>query len=145
MTTAQALKKTRINFWVHIAILAAIAAVFETGLIAKNTLAMSEQTRYIVDVAGIMLTSGLIPLAIKGFSSQMRKAAKEKREELQQLFVAKSNARVALLFIVAATNLFLYYTASNNGAFYCAILGLAALVYSYPTAGTIENSNQQEE
>ena len=144
MTTEQALKKTRINFWVHIVILAAITAVFETGVIAKNTLTMSEQTRYIVDVAAIMLTISLIPLAVKGFSAQMRKAAKEKKDELLPLFVAKSNARIALLFIVAATNLFLYYTASNNGAFYCAILGLAALVYSYPTAGTIDN-NQQEQ
>lgn len=143
MQQREAIKKLRATFWVQIATTAAIATLFETGLIAKGLITLTPTTRYIAEVAGIMLTIALIPLAIKGFSTQMQKAAKEKTPLFIDFFYKKSSARINILFFVTAANLVLHYGTNNAGALYCALLGAAALIYSYPAKNTLRGYTQE--
>lgn len=122
----------------------AIIALFETGIIAKNSISLTPAMQYASEVASALLTIALIPLAIKGFSTLMRRAAEKKTPHFNEYFYNMSNARLSILFVVTIMNITLYYGNGNNSAFYCALLGVAATIYSYPTAGILDNSNQED-
>ncbi len=141
MQKREAIKKVRTTFWVQIAITATIAALFETGIIEKNLITLAPTARYIADVAGVLLTITLIPLAIKGFSAQMQKAAG--KPHIIERFHNSSNARLSIIFFVTAANLVLHYGTGNDSALYCALFGLAAAIYSYPTENTLDLYTQE--
>ena len=146
MQKEEVIKKARIAFMAQAAIATLLIVLFETGHIAGNIPGISPTTRYIAEVAGIMLTIILIPLAIKGFSMQMTRAAKEKTSHFIEYYRAKSNARTTILFLVIMMNTALYYIMDNNSALYCGLLGIAAAIYSYPTQAALDSyCNTQEE
>lgn len=146
MHKKEVIKKARIVFMVQAVIAALLIALFETGCIASDIPGIPPTTRYIAEVAGVMLTIILIPLAIKGFSMQMTRAAKEKTDHFIEYYRAKSNARTTILFLVIMMNTALYYIMDNNSALYCGLLGIAAAIYSYPTQTTLDSyCNTQEE
>ena len=143
MTRENVLKSLKINFATAIfAALMAIAA-FETGYITKGALAMllTESDIYYIEVAGIMLTIAIIPAALKLFSRAMSKAVKNEVEKglFIKLFYKRSLTRIMLLFIPLVANIFIYYGVKYDGAMYCAILSLGALIYSYPTGKVLDD------
>ncbi len=139
------IKNVRTVFWVYATLATLLAVLFETGIIAKDIPGITPTARYIAEVAGVMLTIILIPLAIKGFSMQMTRAAKEKNAHLIEYYRNKSNARTSILFVVIMANIALYYAIDNESSLYCALLGIAAAIYSYPTKTTFESyCNNQE-
>lgn len=133
MENKNTLKKIRTMWWMQATVVAIVIALFETGFITQGLFAPTPATRYVINVAAIMLTMALIPLAIKGFSTMMRKAKKKKMPHFIDYYRTMSNARISILFTVVMINALLYYGMSNEGALYCGILGLAAAIYSYPT------------
>ncbi len=139
MQKEEALKKTRILFWGQAIVAALLIVLFESGLINRENIEMAPGTQYIIEVAGVMLTLILIPLAIKGFSAQMARATKNKIPHFINYYYNKSNARTSILFIVVMMNTVLYYSLGNNSSFYCGLLGIAAAIYSYPTKATLNN------
>ena len=124
-----------------------IAAItlFETGILPKNCINLTPTMQYISEVAGIILTITLIPLAIKGFSAQMRRAAEQELPHFNEYFRSRCNARLSIIFAVTITNILLYYGTANNGALYCALFGIAATIYSYPTKETLSNYTLNKE
>lgn len=147
MQKEEAIKKARIVFWAQATMAATLAALFQTGYIIKETLNLAPTTRYITEVAGVMLTIMLIPLAIKAFTKQMQRAAKEKTNHFIEYYHNKCNARTTILFAVVMMNIALYYALDNNSSFYCTLLGIAAAIYSYPTRAIIDKycNNQERE
>lgn len=143
MEKREALKKARITFWLQAVMTIGIITLFETGIIARNTINLTPTMQYASEVASALLTITLIPLAIKGFSTLMRRAAEKSTPHFNEYFYNKSNAQLSILFVVTIMNITLYYGNGNNSAFYCALLGMAATIYSYPTAGILDNRNQE--
>jgi hypothetical protein len=140
MNSNEILRSLRIN---HIfSILAAVIVIvtFETGVIAKDALGsfLSQTWTYILQVSAVMLTVLLIPLAVKGFTTSLDKAAGMGDEEFLKLFIRKSMQRIFLLFIALLLNLFVYYGLDYDGSFYCGLLALCSLVYSFPTRNVLE-------
>lgn len=145
MTIDNTIKSIRTTFWLQTAIIIAAIILFETGIIAKNSIDLTPTMQYICEVGGIILTIALIPLAIKGFSAQMRRAAEQKVPHFNEYFRSKCNARLSIIFAVTITNILLYYGTGYNGALYCALFGIAATIYSYPTKETLSNYTLNEE
>ncbi len=143
MEKREALKKARLTFWMQAAMTIAIIALFEAGFIAKNTISLTPTMQYTVSVASVLLTIAFIPLAIKGFSSLMQRAIERKNPLFNEYFYTKSNARLSILFAVTIMNIALYYGTGNNSAFYCALLGIAATIYSYPTKRLLDSYTQE--
>lgn len=140
MQKEEAIKKTRIIFWAQAIVSATLAILLQTELASSTAIALSPTTLYTIEVAGIMLTICLIPLAIKGFSAQVSKAAKKKIPHFIEYYHSKCNARTSILFMVIMMNIALYYILGrNSGPLYCGLLGVAAAIYSYPTKGTLDN------
>lgn len=141
MTKKEALKKTRTIFWLQAATAIALIILFETNFIRFS---ISGTYSYITDVAGIMLTLLIIPVAIKGFTAQMNKAVRKKIPHLIEYYYTRSSARCSLIFFVIIANIVLYYSGNTN-ALYCGMFGVAAAIYSYPIEDAIDNYLQKQE
>lgn len=140
MQKEEAIKKTRTIYWTQAVVSVVLAALLQAGLIDSTGITMAPTTLYAIEVAGIMLTICLIPLAIKGFSARVSKAAKRKTPHFIEYYHSKCNARTSILFMVIMMNIALYYILGrSSGPLYCGLLGVAAAIYSYPTKGALEN------
>ncbi|MBR4966667.1 MAG: hypothetical protein IKY19_00360 [Bacteroidaceae bacterium] len=143
MNKENVIKSLRFNFATSVfAALIAIAA-FETGYLTKGVLALSlsEEDLYYIEVCTIILTIGIIPFAIKGFSRAMKKASNIDNIAFLKLYSKKSLQCMFLLFISLVINIFVYYGIDYDGAMYCAILSFGALLYSYPTGKIFDEYN----
>ena len=143
MNKENVIKSLRFNFATSVfAALIAIAA-FETGYLTKGVLALSlsEEDLYYVEVCTIILTIGIIPFAIKGFSRAMKKASNLDNIAFLKLYSKKSLQCMFLLFISLVINIFVYYGIDYDGAMYCAILSFGALLYSYQTGKIFDEYN----
>lgn len=141
MNRENVLKSLKINFATSIfAALIAIAA-FETGYLTKGVLALNLTANdvYYIEVAAIMLTMVIVPLAIKMFSRAMNKTAGLDSNAFIKLYYKKSLQRMFLLFISLIVDLFIYYGINYDGAMYCAIVSFGALVYSYPNSKVLDS------
>jgi hypothetical protein len=101
MNSNEILRSLRIN---HIfSILAAVIVIvtFETGVIAKDALGslLSQTWTYILQVSAVMLTVLLIPLAVKGFTTSLDKAAGMGDEEFLKFFIRKRITTSFKIFI----------------------------------------------
>ncbi|MBQ5644779.1 MAG: hypothetical protein IIV04_03665 [Bacteroidaceae bacterium] len=135
MNKENVLKSLRFNFITSIFSAVIAIAAFETGYLTKGVLAMNlgEQDIYYIEVSAIMLTIAIVPFAIKGFSRAMNKVAGQDNITVLKLYGKKSIQRMFLLFIALVVNIFVYYGIKYDGAIYCGIVCLGALIYSYPT------------
>ena len=130
-------------FWLLLLTATATAALFETGILTRGTIAADATTRYFLDVAGVLLTIGLIPLALKRFSSATSAAKESDDATFAQTYCRESGIRLALLFAVTTTNIGLYYGTGNNGALYCALAGAALYIYSFPRKRTMQRMREE--
>ncbi|MBR5276447.1 MAG: hypothetical protein IKU35_04845 [Bacteroidaceae bacterium] len=119
-------------FWALLLVAAVTVALFEVGVMPKGGFAQYGTGRYLLDVLAIFLTIGLIPLALKKYSSAMARAVDADDDTLLCTYRRECEVRIALLFVVIMINAGLFYAADNEGALYCALVGLLAYVYSFP-------------
>ena len=135
MNKENVLKSLRFNFITSIFSAIIAIAAFETGYLTKGVLALnlSEQDIYYVEVSTIMITIAIVPFALKGFSRAMKKVAGLDNIAVLKVYGKKSIQRMFMLFIALVINIFVYYGVKYDGAMYCAIVSLGALIYSYPT------------
>lgn len=145
MNAQEAIKGARITFWVQATMAAALATLFATGIIGSSEITISDTNRYIAEVAGVAFTIIAIPLAIKGFSAQMRRAAERKTDHFIEYYHSKCNARTSILFVATVMNIAIYFILDNNSALYCTLLCIAAAIYSYPTQATLDNYHNNRE
>lgn len=140
MEKKEIIKSLRVNHLFSLFAAAIAIAAFEAGMVGKGILlaAVSGSAVYIIQVAVVMLTVVLVPLAIKGFTNSLLKSAGCSEEDYLKLFVKKSVQRIVLLFIALLLNIFVYYGVGYDGSLYCGILALGSLIYSFPTKQVLE-------
>lgn len=140
MEKKEILKSLRINHLFSLFAAILVIVMFETGMLAKGALAsvVPSGSIYVIEVVAVMLTVLLVPLAIKGFTNTLTKNLGRSEEEFLKLFAKKGFQRIALLFIALLVNEFVYYGLDYTGSFYCGLLALGSLIYSYPTKMVLE-------
>lgn len=141
MNTEKTINTLRFNYIVAFIASLAIIVAFEGGFLQKEALTalLSPDDIYLLEVTTVMVTMALIPLALKSFSRAMKKAAGAGKMRLLSTFSNMSLVRISLLFAVIVINAFIYYGIGYNGALYCGLFGYCALIYSYPTAKTLDS------
>ncbi len=134
------IRALRINYVAALVAALAVLLAFECGWLAKGVLleTVSSTSIYVAQVAVVMCTVVLIPLAIKGFTRALVKAKGMPEDAFLVVFCKKSLQRIFLLFVVIVLNEFAYYGLAYEGALYCGLLGLGAMIYSYPTKNVLE-------
>lgn len=140
MDKKEILKSLRINHLFSLFAAILVIVMFETGMLAKGALASVVPSGgiYVIEVVAVMLTVLLVPLAIKGFTNNLTKNLGRSEEEFLKLFARKGFQRIALLFVALLVNEFVYYGLDYTGSFYCGLLALGSLIYSYPTKMVLE-------
>ena len=148
MQTEKTIKALRFNYSVAFIATIAIIVAFEGGFLHKGALAniLSPDNIYLLEVSSVMITIALIPAALKTFTRSMKKVAGKGKAQVLRTFSKMSLVRISLLFAVIVVNAFIYYGLNYNGALYCGLFGYCALLYSYPTANTLDSfMNNNEE
>lgn len=145
MTHKERLKKAKRYFWGMTIFFILFVALFESNLVAHGFITLSPTARYIADVAGILLTIGLIPLALKGFSRGVKKALNAEGNNLARQYSRLCIMRMSIIYTVIIINAILYYGTENSGAFYCCLFGIASFIYSYPAGNTPKNNQNPNE
>ena len=127
----------RKHYFAMLAVLLIMVLTCEFGF--KEPLPVVTPTAmYIIQVFAVMFTVALIPFAVVGFTKAMEKAKGLSRDAFVVKFLQKSMRRVNLLVTVVAVNVLVYYRLGYDGALYCGLLGLGAMIYSFPVKNVLE-------
>lgn len=112
----------------------------ETGVLPSHMLAGNEHTLYYLNMAGIFLTITLVPASVRLFNKMMMHKVKSEKSLLAAITAYRrwNIARVAMLFVVVAFNMFAY-TASDydTSPLLCAMIGLVSYFMVLPSRGRI--------
>lgn len=139
------LRHLRIEYFALLAVSLLIVLLYECGVWEKGLLAQDPQTEYAAQTLGIILTMGLIPLAIKGFVTILKKRILPlPAQEALKPYLLWSEVRIALLWVVVIISLPVYYGSSDIGL-YCAIVGALASLYCFPTKTLIKRELEGDE
>lgn len=96
------------------------------------------EAMYIIQVFVVLFTLIFISVAIKGFTWNLERAKELPEERFVAKFFKGCIHRTNFLFCVLAVNAIAYCMIGYEGALYCGLLGLGAMVYSFPTKRVLE-------
>lgn len=114
--------------------------LYETGICTKGIHSGNVQMEYILQSAGILLTIGLIPFALRIFSINLVKRIKEyPLERALASYRLWSDVRLFLLAVPAILNFSFYYLTLNTTGLFCGVMALAASLFCVPTENRIKN------
>lgn len=139
MNKDNVIKSLKRHYYAMFAVILITLLAFEFGL--KDGLFIenvSPNALYVIQVFAIMFTVVFIPLAIVGFTKSIEKAMNLPQEAFFMKFLKRGMRRINLLAAVMAVNILVYYRFGYDGALYCGLLGLGAMVYSFPTKNVLE-------
>lgn len=139
MNKDNVIKSLKRHYYAMLAVVLVTLLVFEfglkKGLLIEN---VSPSALYVIQVFAIMFTVVFIPLAIVGFTKSIEKAMSLPQEAFFLKFLKRGMRRINLLAAVLAVNIVVYYRFGYDGAMYCGLLGLGAMIYSFPTKNVLE-------
>ena len=139
MNKDNVIKSLKRHYYAMLAVVLVTLLVFEfglkEGLLIEN---VSPSALYVIQVFAIMFTVVFIPLAIVGFTKSIEKAMSLPQEAFFLKFLKRGMRRIHLLAAVLAVNIVVYYRFGYDGAMYCGLLGLGAMIYSFPTKNVLE-------
>ena len=137
MENDKIIKRLRIHYFAMLAVVL-VMILFLKLYFKESAAGVLPETMYIVQVFVIMFTLIAISVAIKGFTWYLERV----KELPEELFVAKFFKgcihRTNFLFCVLAVNAIAYCMIGYEGALYCGLLGLGAMIYSFPTKRDLE-------
>lgn len=131
------IKTLRIHYFAMLAVVCAMIAFLELRFEEKLTFALPD-AMYITQVFVIMFTLIFISVAIIGFTKSLEKAKGLSKEDAMVLFLRKGMQRTNLLFCVLAVNAMAYCIIGYEGALYCGLVALGAMIYSFPTKRVLD-------
>jgi len=130
-------------FVILLVIAAATVALFEAGVLNSGGLATYDTNRYIIEVAAILLTIGLIPLSGKKFNVCMKKVKNADDETFLKTLRRESEIRLALLFVVLMINIGLYYGSGNKNMIYWVLIPFIAYMFGFPFKKYLDREKEQ--
>lgn len=116
------------------------AFLFETGILTEGAYAGHAQAEYIFQSAGILLTVGLIPFALRIFNLNLVKRIRQlPLQQALKSYRIWSDVRLSLLFVPVMINLTFYYLTLNTTGLFCACMALIASLFCVPSESRIKN------
>lgn len=112
---------------------AATVLLYEMDILPQGIFVDDTRADYILQVVGILLTVGLIPVSLRLFSLSLTKYIKQ----LNLMDALKSyrrwnEVRIALLLVPALINLSIYYWTMNTTGLLCVGMVLIASMFCIP-------------
>ncbi|MCQ2111270.1 MAG: hypothetical protein MJY79_07240 [Bacteroidaceae bacterium] len=114
------------------------ALLYETGFLQIGTVT-DEKTIYLMQVAAVLLSLGLIPISLRGFKGAMDRMSEKPLEKRMTFYMVCSYLRQTAYLIVIEFSVLLYYLINDDIGLYCALIGFICSLFCYPTAAGIEH------
>lgn len=119
-----------ILFWVLVAL---TAILYETNVMPQGVFVDDSRTAYMLEVLGVLLAVGLIPLSLRLFSLSLVRCVKQRA--LADAIVSYrrwSEIRLALLLVPALLNLSVYYWTLETTGLLCAAMVMVGSLFCVP-------------
>lgn len=121
-----------------------IAAVFEIGLVSKGLIS-EVSTVYIMEVIGVVISLGLIPLSLKGFKKVVSRVADKKSDRKANFYMIIAGLRLLAFFVVIEYGVMLYYLINDSIGLYCALIGVVCSLFCFPSVSQVESELGSDE
>lgn len=131
-TIARQVRTLWADYAVFLAATLSLAGCYELSFAAEGTLTGHTGTEYVLETIGVLLTMGLVPLALKLFPLILPRYEGEPVRFKLRLHRRASRLRLLLLAVPTWLNLWLYYATLNNIGGLCALIGVTASFFCLP-------------
>lgn len=121
-----------VDYVVYLVLTLAVAGAYELGLLPEGTLVGRVNATYVLQTVGVLLTMGLVPLALKLFPLLLPRYEGEPVRLRLQLHRRASLLRLVLLALPTWMGLWLYYATLNNIGGFCALISVTASFFCLP-------------
>lgn len=134
MTNQQILRRLRVEFFLYVLLAVTLVVLYETHVFVEGALVGNAGATYTAESAGILLTVVLTPVALKSFHKALvRMAYMDDAAARRRCYVKWSEIRLAMFVAVVLLNISVYYMTVDNMCGYCAIIGVIASLFCWPT------------
>lgn len=134
MSNKQILRRLRIEYLAFVFLAVLLVVLQETHVLAEGVLVGNATAVYVAECAGILLTIAFIPLALKGFhKALLRMSVMEDEAARRRSYLKWNEIRLAMFVVIVLLNTSVYYATLDNMCGYCAIMGLIASFFCWPT------------
>ena len=127
--------------WIAIYVIAGITALlFEFGPL-KGVSVTDTKTIYILEVAGVLASLALIPLALRGFKKMVDRLDEKEypEDKIGKIYMTCSLLRLLAFFLVIEFGVVLYYILNDSIGLYIAAIGAICSMFAIPTKAGIEH------
>ena len=139
MTNKQILRRLRIEYLVFVLLAVLLVVLHETQVLAEGVLVGKATAVYVAECAGILLTIALIPLALKSYhKALLRMADMDDDAARRRSYVKWNEIRLAMFVVIVLLNTSIYYATLDNMCGYCAIMGMIASFFCWPTKDGVD-------
>lgn len=121
-----------------------IAAVFEIGLISKG-LIFEVSTIYTMEVIGVVISLGLIPISLKGFKKAVSRVSEKKPNRKVVFYMFIAGLRLLAFLVVIEYGVLLYYLVNDTIGLYCALIGFICSIFCFPSVSQVESELGSDE
>ncbi|MBR3884332.1 MAG: hypothetical protein IKJ31_06185 [Bacteroidaceae bacterium] len=130
------MKRLKLTFYVYAMVIFTLIILSLSGVTVFNVQNITPNSRYILEMASVITTIIVVPVAIKGFAHMVIKTGDETTKALQ--YIKYCHIRLLLLLLANVVNILIYNILYNDSALYCAMICFVALIYCFPKR---ENQN----
>ncbi|MDL2212677.1 hypothetical protein LJC72_05985 [Bacteroides sp. OttesenSCG-928-D19] len=111
-----------------------LIVLFETNILSEGVYADNPELQYLWETIGILVVIACVPLSLKLFSFVLKKQIDDlsflKALSSYELW---SGIRLLILGFAVLLNVLIYYFTLNNIGGFCALIGLTASLFCYPS------------
>ena len=134
MTNQQILRRLRLEFVAYVLLAALLVVFYETHVFTKGALVDNVTAVYVTECAGILLAVVLTPIALKSFHKALvRMVYMDDDAVRRRSYVRWNEIRLAMFVTVVLVNISVYYMTADNMCGYCALIGVIASLFCWPT------------
>ena len=129
----QLLRCLQIEYILFWGVVILTAVLYELGILPEGVLVDDSRTAYMVEVLGVLLAVGLLPLSLRLFSLSLVRCIRQR--VLTDALVSYrrwSEIRLALLLVPALLNLSVYYWTLETTGLLCAAMVMVGSLFCVP-------------
>ena len=135
MSNQQILRRLRLEFVAYVLLAVLLVVLYGTHSFAKGALAGHAGAVYAVESAGILLTIGITPLALRSYHKALiRMVYMDDDAARRRCYVKWNEIRLAMFVAIVLVNISVYYVTADNMCGYCALIGVIASLFCWPTS-----------
>lgn len=128
------IRNLRIQFFLFWLVPLSLVVGYEAGLLHEGMFADDPQMQYMWETIGILLVIACVPASLKLFSFVLKKKIDAASFPVAlKKYESWSAIRLGILELAVLLNIVVYYLTLNNIGGFCALIGLAASLFCFPT------------